>query len=44
MGKSMAREFCARGITVNTICPGFIASDMTNELTDAQKVSTINAK
>lgn len=29
---SNAKEFSARGITVNCICPGFIASDMTAEL------------
>jgi len=36
-GKSLARELGARGITVNTIAPGFIASDMTDALTDEQK-------
>jgi 3-oxoacyl-[acyl-carrier protein] reductase len=41
MGMSMAREFCARGITVNTICPGFITSDMTNELSEAQKEGSV---
>lgn len=32
MTYSNAKEFAARGVTVNTICPGFIASDMTAEL------------
>lgn len=36
-GKSLAREIGARGITVNTIAPGFIESDMTNSLPDEQK-------
>jgi len=36
-GKSLARELGARGITVNTIAPGFIASDMTDALSDEQK-------
>lgn len=30
--KSLAREVAARGITVNVIAPGFIATDMTKEL------------
>ena len=32
MGMSNAKEFAARGITVNTVCPGFIETDMTDEL------------
>jgi 3-oxoacyl-[acyl-carrier protein] reductase len=35
MGKANAKEFGARGITVNTVCPGFIATDMTAELDEA---------
>lgn len=35
--KSLAREFAGRGVTVNTIAPGFIATDMTHVLTDALK-------
>ena len=31
---SNAKEFSARGITVNCVCPGFIESDMTAELSD----------
>lgn len=31
MTKSMAKEFASRGITVNAITPGFIATDMTDE-------------
>jgi 3-oxoacyl-[acyl-carrier protein] reductase len=32
MTKAMAKEFATRGVTVNSICPGFIESDMTAEL------------
>ncbi|MFT5162752.1 MAG: 3-oxoacyl-[acyl-carrier protein] reductase [Alteromonadaceae bacterium] len=35
--KSMAREVASRGITVNTVAPGFIDTDMTKGLTDEQK-------
>ncbi|MGI9288546.1 MAG: 3-oxoacyl-ACP reductase FabG [Pseudomonadales bacterium] len=35
--KSLAREVGSRNITVNTIAPGFIDTDMTRSLADAQK-------
>ncbi len=35
--KSLAQEVASRNITVNTIAPGFIATDMTNALADQQK-------
>src|SRR3990167_2163221 len=35
--KALAVEVGTRDITVNTIAPGFIATDMTNALNDAQK-------
>jgi 3-oxoacyl-[acyl-carrier protein] reductase len=34
--KSLAREVASRNITVNTIAPGFIETDMTRALTDEQ--------
>ena len=37
MSKSLAKEVSSRGITVNAIAPGFIATPMTDELTDDQK-------
>jgi 3-oxoacyl-[acyl-carrier protein] reductase len=35
--KSLAREVGARGITVNTVAPGFIDTDMTRALDDTQR-------
>jgi 3-oxoacyl-[acyl-carrier protein] reductase len=35
--KSLAREVGSRGITVNAIAPGFIQTDMTDALPEAQK-------
>ena len=35
--KSLAKEVGSRGITVNCVAPGFIDTDMTRVLTDAQK-------
>ena len=37
LGKSLAREVGSRGITVNTVAPGFIDTDMTRGLPDAQR-------
>lgn len=35
--KSMAREVGSRGITVNVVAPGFIATDMTDKLSEEQR-------
>lgn len=43
MSKSIAYEVASRGITVNCVAPGFIATAMTDKLNDEQK-SKINAQ
>jgi 3-oxoacyl-[acyl-carrier protein] reductase len=35
--KSVAKEFAARGVTCNVICPGFIQTDMTHVLSEELK-------
>lgn len=35
--KALAKEVASRGITVNVVAPGFIATDMTDVLTEEQK-------
>ena len=40
--KSVARELASRNITVNAVAPGFIATDMTNAMSDAAKEATLN--
>ncbi|WP_407330611.1 3-oxoacyl-ACP reductase FabG [Enterovibrio sp. 27052020O] len=39
--KSLAREVASRGITVNTVAPGFIETDMTKALNDDQRAATL---
>jgi len=40
--KSLAHEIASRDITVNVVAPGFIATDMTSRLTEAQSEAIIN--
>jgi 3-oxoacyl-[acyl-carrier protein] reductase len=37
LGKALALEVGSRDITVNTVAPGFISTDMTNALTEEQR-------
>ncbi|WP_079709416.1 3-oxoacyl-[acyl-carrier-protein] reductase [Paraliobacillus ryukyuensis] len=39
MTKTAAKELASRNILVNAVAPGFIETDMTNELTDEQRES-----
>lgn len=40
--KSLAREVGSRGVTVNVVAPGFIETDMTDELPEAQREALLN--
>ncbi|PCH74182.1 MAG: beta-ketoacyl-ACP reductase [Rhodobacteraceae bacterium] len=41
MSKSLAYEVASRGITVNAVAPGFIATAMTDKLTEDQKAAIL---
>jgi 3-oxoacyl-[acyl-carrier protein] reductase len=41
--RSLAREIGSRGVTVNVIAPGFIATDMTAELSDDRKAQIVGS-
>ena len=42
LSKSLAQELASRNITVNVVAPGFIESDMTAVLNDAQKENLLS--
>ncbi len=41
LSKTLAREYAARGVTVNAVAPGFIESDMTKVLSDKVKEAMV---
>jgi 3-oxoacyl-[acyl-carrier protein] reductase len=43
MTLSAAKELSSRGITVNAVAPGYIATDMTDALSDEQKAAMLAA-
>lgn len=42
MSRALARELGSRGITVNCVAPGFIATDMTADLPEEQKKALVS--
>lgn len=43
MSKALAQEVASRGVTVNCVAPGFIATPMTDELSEDQKTRVMAA-
>jgi 3-oxoacyl-[acyl-carrier protein] reductase len=41
LARSLARELGSRSITVNVVAPGFVATDMTAELTDERRAAIV---
>lgn len=43
LARSLAREYVARGITVNAVAPGYVDTDMTRALTPEQRENVLKA-
>jgi 3-oxoacyl-[acyl-carrier protein] reductase len=43
MSKALAQEVASRGVTVNVVAPGFIATPMTDALNEAQRAKLLEA-
>ncbi|MCS6890228.1 MAG: 3-oxoacyl-[acyl-carrier-protein] reductase [Rhodovarius sp.] len=41
MSKALAQEVASRGVTVNVVAPGFIATPMTEKLSEAQRAALV---
>jgi len=41
--KSLARELAARGVSVNVLAPGYVATEMTDKMPEAAKEAMLNA-
>jgi len=41
--KAFAREYAGKAVTANVVAPGFIESDMTDHLNDAQKAAALQS-
>jgi 3-oxoacyl-[acyl-carrier protein] reductase len=42
LARSLAREIAGRGVTVNVVTPGFVATDMTAALPESRQIDIVN--